>query len=165
MCITLFCTFLCCQYKTATPKYGLSLRFVENVNTRQRLSFSFPELRYSLLELNRRRNLPTFDELKEFGWDKYDKVWSKSNSLFIMWRFGNHRRLCCLSSLYIAKLGRLIQDQSKVKGSNKMTKAPKKSSFYSFRFGQAKARYSSANVISTSLKKLFISRTDFTVLL
>ena len=63
-----------------------------------------------------------------------------------------------LLKLPTAKLGRLIQDQSKVKGSNKMTKAPKKPSesyFYSLRFGQAKARYSSANVISTSLKKTF----------
>ena len=33
-----------------------------------------------------------------------------------------------LLKLTIAKLGRLIQDQSKVKGGNKMTKAPKESS-------------------------------------
>ena len=31
-------------------------RFVEDVNTRQRLSFSFPELRYIILELNSRKN-------------------------------------------------------------------------------------------------------------
>ena len=36
-----------------------------NVNTRQRLSFSFPELQYSLLQFNSRKQLLTFDELKE----------------------------------------------------------------------------------------------------
>ena len=35
---------------------ALISRFVEDVNTRQRLSFSFPELWYSLLELNSRKN-------------------------------------------------------------------------------------------------------------
>ena len=29
-----------------------SSRFVEDVNTRQRLSFPFPELRYNLIEMN-----------------------------------------------------------------------------------------------------------------
>ena len=37
---------------------------MEDVNTRQRLSFSFPELRYNLLEFNSRKRLLTFDELK-----------------------------------------------------------------------------------------------------
>ena len=35
---------------------ALISRFVEDVNTRQRLPFSFPELWYSLLELNSRKN-------------------------------------------------------------------------------------------------------------
>ena len=48
-CITLFCAFLCCHCITMTWKC-LFLRFlhVEDVYTRR--SFSFPELRYSLLE-------------------------------------------------------------------------------------------------------------------
>ena len=33
----------------------LITRFVENVNTRQQLYFSFPELRYSLLEFNSKK--------------------------------------------------------------------------------------------------------------
>ena len=37
------------DYVVKTPN---SLRFVEDVNTKQGLSFSFPELRYSLLEMN-----------------------------------------------------------------------------------------------------------------
>ena len=40
---------------TSTSKYFIS-RFVENVNTRRRLSFCFPELRNSLLEFNSRKN-------------------------------------------------------------------------------------------------------------
>ena len=39
--------------------------FVEDMNSRQRLAFSFPELPYSLLEFNSRKKLPTFEELNE----------------------------------------------------------------------------------------------------
>ena len=35
------------------------------MNTRQQFSFSSPELRYSPLEFNSRKNLATFDESKE----------------------------------------------------------------------------------------------------
>ena len=60
------------------------------VNIRQRLSLSFPELRYSF-EFN--SNLPTFDE-----------VWSTAGSLF-KWRFCRCRRSCCrVSSLVSAWL-------------------------------------------------------------
>ena len=50
-CITHFCTFLwsCC---TITTWNFLVKRFVEDVNTRQQLSFSSSELRYSPLELS-----------------------------------------------------------------------------------------------------------------
>ena len=47
--VTLFCRFLSCHYKTTTRKCLIS-RFSEDMNTRQRLSFSYLELRYSLLE-------------------------------------------------------------------------------------------------------------------
>ena len=41
-----FCTFLCRHCTTTTWKFLIS-RFVEDMSTRQRLSFSIPELRYS----------------------------------------------------------------------------------------------------------------------
>ena len=44
-----FCTFLCRHCMATTWKCLISC-FVEDVNTRQQLSFSFPELWYSLLE-------------------------------------------------------------------------------------------------------------------
>ena len=50
-CITLFDTFLCRRCTTTTWKC-LNSRFVEDGNTRQRHSSSFPELRYSPLEFN-----------------------------------------------------------------------------------------------------------------
>ena len=53
-CITLFCTFLC-RYCTTASWNSLISCFVEDVNRSQRLSFSFPELRYSLLEFNSRK--------------------------------------------------------------------------------------------------------------
>ena len=37
---------------------------VEDGNTRQQLSFSFPELRYSGIELNSKKKLPIFDEME-----------------------------------------------------------------------------------------------------
>ena len=49
-CITLFCTFLCRRCTTTTWKCLIS-RFVEDGNTRQQLSFSFPELWNSPLEI------------------------------------------------------------------------------------------------------------------
>ena len=38
-------------------------------------------------------------------WNNRDKVWNGTNSLF-KWRFRNHRRCCCLSSLYSASYKR-----------------------------------------------------------
>ena len=43
--ITLFCTFLCRHCTTTTWKCLIS-RFMEDLKTRQRLSLSFPDLRY-----------------------------------------------------------------------------------------------------------------------
>ena len=98
-CITLFCTFLC-RHCTTTTWNVLIPPFLENVNTRPRLSFSFPELRYSLLEFNSRKKL--CQHLT--NWTRRNKrylVWSSLNSPF-KWRFHRHRRLCCLSSLLIS---------------------------------------------------------------
>ena len=94
--IMLFCTFLCRRCTTTTWKCQISL-FVEDVNTRQQLSFSFPELWYSLLEFKSRdicQHLTNW-----MSWNKRDKVWDRANSLFKC-RFGNRRwRRCCLSFL------------------------------------------------------------------
>ena len=81
MCITEhFCTFLCLLCTTTTWKCP---RFVEDMSTRQRLHFSFPELRYSLLEFNSRKN---FQHLTNWTrWNERDKVWSSDS------------RRCCLS--------------------------------------------------------------------
>ena len=48
-------TFLCCRC-TTTKWTCLILRFVEDVNTRELLSFSFPELWYSILEFHYKKN-------------------------------------------------------------------------------------------------------------
>ena len=67
--ITLCCTFLCRHCTTTTWKYLIS-RLMEDLKTRQRLYFSFPELLYSLLEYNSKKNLPTFDELNEMEYTR-----------------------------------------------------------------------------------------------
>ena len=53
-CITLFFTFLCRRCTTTTWNCLIS-RFVEDGNTRQQLSFSFPKLWYSPLEFNSKK--------------------------------------------------------------------------------------------------------------
>ena len=79
-CITLFCTFLC--------RHCVRLRH-ENVNTRQQLYFSLPELRYSLLELNSPQNCQYLTNWTR--WNKRDKVWRSATS-FVKWRFCSRRR-------------------------------------------------------------------------
>ena len=83
------------RYTTTTWKCLIS-GFVEDVNTRQRLSFSFPELWYSLLKFNTRKKCQHLTNWT--SWNKRDKVWSRVNSLF-KWRFSSRRSRCCLSSL------------------------------------------------------------------
>ena len=97
-CITLFCTFLCRRCTTTTWKFLIS-RIVEDVNTRQRLSFSFPELLYTLLEFNSRKNCQHLTNWTR--WNKRDKVWSSATSL-CKWRFRSRRRPCCLSSWLVS---------------------------------------------------------------
>ena len=71
--------------------------FVEDVDTGQRPSFSFPELQFSLLKFNCWK---LCQHLTNWTiWNKRDKVWSSANSLF-KWSFRNRRRRWCLSSLY-----------------------------------------------------------------
>ena len=66
------------------------------MNTRQRLSFSFPQLWYSLLEFSSRKNSQHLTNWT--SWKKRDKVWSSANSLY-KWRFRSSRHVCCSSSL------------------------------------------------------------------
>ena len=51
---------------------------MDDVNTRQQFSFSSSEPRYSPLEFNSRKNLPTFDELKEKKCKGYGKTGHKN---------------------------------------------------------------------------------------
>ena len=67
-----FCTFYCRHCA------GLISRFVGGVNTRQRLPFSFLELRYSLLEFNSRKNCQHLT-----NWTR----WSKRKKRFAAARF------------------------------------------------------------------------------
>ena len=66
------------------------------MNTRQRLSSSFPELWYSLLEFNSRNISQHLTNWT--SWNKRDKVWSSANSLF-KWCFRSRRHGCYLRSL------------------------------------------------------------------
>ena len=87
--------FFCLRCMTFTTTWKcLISRFVEDVNTR-RLSFSFSELWYSLLEFNSRKICQHLTNWTR--WDMRDKVWSSTNSLF-KWRFRKRRRCCCLNS-------------------------------------------------------------------
>ena len=72
MWIMLFSTFLnhCCTTMTWT---FLISRFVEDGNTTQQLSFSFPELSYSPLEFNSRKIRQHSTNCTR--WNKRNKVW------------------------------------------------------------------------------------------
>ena len=95
-CITLFCTFLSRRCTTTTWKCLIS-RFVEDGNIR-RVSFSFSELWYSLLEFSSRKSC---QHLRNWTrWTKRETVWSRATLLF-KWRFRSRRRRCCLSSLLL----------------------------------------------------------------
>ena len=72
-CITLFCTFLCRHCTTTTWKYLIS-RLVEDLKTRQRLYFSFPELLYSLLEFNSPKKFANIWRMERNGIYKSDYV-------------------------------------------------------------------------------------------
>ena len=82
-CIVHFCR----HCTTTTWKCRIS-RFMEGVNSRQRLFFSFPELRYSLLELKSKKYCQHLTNW--MTWNKRDQVWSSAASLY-KWHF----RSCC----------------------------------------------------------------------
>ena len=81
-CSTLFCTFLC-RYSTTTAWKCLISRFMLDVNTRQRFSFSFCELRNSPLEFNSWKIRQHLTNWK--SWNRSDEVWNSANSLFGWW--------------------------------------------------------------------------------
>ena len=77
---TFFCTLLCRHFTTTMWKC-LILHFLENLNTRQRLRFSFSDLRYSLLEFSSGKICQHLTNWTR--WAKHHKVWSNANSLFL----------------------------------------------------------------------------------
>ena len=83
---------------TTTTWKCLISRFVEDVNTRQQLSYSFPGLWYCPLEFHSKKSCQHLTNYTR--WNKRDKVWSSANSLF-KWRFRSRRRYRCLSSLLL----------------------------------------------------------------
>ena len=87
-----FGTFLCRFCMTITCKCRIS-RW-QDVNTRQRLSFSIRDLRYSPLEFNSRKIRQHLTNWTRRN--KLDKVWSGANSL-LKWLFCNQCRRCCFS--------------------------------------------------------------------
>ena len=94
-CITLFCTFLC-RHCTTTAWNFLFSRFMEGMNRKQQFSFSFPEIRYSLLEFNSRKVRHYLSELNEMEWTQQSL---KQREFSFKWRFFICRRRCCSSSL------------------------------------------------------------------
>ena len=100
-CITLFWYISLPSLHYSSRRENAYQRFVEDVSAGPRLSLSFPELWYSLLELNPRKNCQHLTNWKR--WAKGDKVWSSAASLF-EWRFRSRRRSCCLSSQLINHL-------------------------------------------------------------
>ena len=71
-------------------------RFVEDVNTRRRLSFSFSWTLVQSFRIQLHKKLPTSDELNEMEQARHSL--KSANSLF-KWRFRSRRCRCCLSSL------------------------------------------------------------------
>ena len=70
----LICTFFLPSLHNDDVKIS---RFLDDVNTRHWLSFSFPDLRYILLEFSSRKD---FQHLTNWTrWNKCDKVWSSAS--------------------------------------------------------------------------------------
>ena len=86
-------TFLCRKdYDVKMPNFT----FCPGHEHKKTNFFSFPELRYSLLEFNSRKICQHLTNWTR--WIKHNKVWSRASSLF-KWHFHSLRLLCCLSLL------------------------------------------------------------------
>ena len=96
-----FCTLLCRHCRTTTWNCLIS-RFVEDVNTRQLLSFSFSWTRSSLQEFNSTKKIPAFDDLYEM--EKARKSLKQRDFTFKQ-RFRSRRSRCCLEA-YKGELSR-----------------------------------------------------------
>ena len=79
MCITLFCTVLCCHCTTTMWKYLIS-RCTEKVPKRRRNFPSLCELGYSSSEFNFKRVCLNLTKLGT--WSNRDEDWKNANSLF-----------------------------------------------------------------------------------
>ena len=91
-----FCTFLC-RRRTTTTWNCLISRFVENGNTRQQLSFSFPELWYSSLEFNSK----PFANIWLIKRDRISAIKFEAARIHFLSDVlvRSRRRRCCLNSL------------------------------------------------------------------
>ena len=89
------------------------------MNTRQRLSSSFPELSYSLLEFNSRNICQHLTNWT--SWNKRDKVWSSANSLF-KWCFCSSRHGCCSSSFLYEHQRYYLSTSATIRSSSHCTK-------------------------------------------
>ena len=69
---------------------------------RQRFSFPFPELRWSLFKFNSRKNCQNLTNWTR--WNKRDQVWSSATLPQFKWRFCSRRRSCCFKSSVLGTL-------------------------------------------------------------
>ena len=95
-----FCTFLCRRHTTTTWNCLIS-RFVENGNTRQQLSFSFPELWYSPLEFNSK----PFANIWRIKWDGISAIKFEAAWIHFLSDVFFRSRLCCLNSFLCLRKG------------------------------------------------------------
>ena len=99
-----FCTFLC-RRRTTTTWNCLISRFVENGNTRQQLSFSFPELWYSPLEFKSK----PFDNIWRIKRDGISAIKFEAARIHflsdVFVRSRRRRRRWCLNSLLCLRKG------------------------------------------------------------
>ena len=96
-CITLFCTFFSRRCTTTTLKCLIS-RFVEDVNTRQQLTFSFLNFD-AILQNSTPKKIANIWRIKLGRISAIKFEAAGLNSLF-KWRFRGPPRRCCLSSLF-----------------------------------------------------------------
>ena len=98
--VTLFCTFLCRRCTTATWNFLIS-RFVEDLDTRWRVSLSFLRPSWTVQSLRIHWTPKQFANIWRIERDgtKRDKVWSSGNSVLKCFR--SPPRICYSSSLKI----------------------------------------------------------------
>ena len=89
-----FCTFLCRRCTTMTWKWLIS-RFVEDGNTRQQLSFSFPELWCSPSEFSSKK-IANLWRIHRDGISAIKFEAARIHFLTWTWRFRSRRRRCYL---------------------------------------------------------------------